>query len=360
MCAMLSDFVTQHRDELVAKCRARVAARSAPRPTEFELEHGVPLFLEQLAEALRRELLAHEAMGETATKHGGELLRRGFTVAQVVHNYGDACQAITELAIERGVAISTEDFRALNKCLDDAIADAVTEYGRQRELDLSALGAQLETERLGSLAHELRNLLNAATLAFEALKSGGVGVGGSTGAVLGRSLAGLRDVVDRSLAEVRLAAGLERRERVSVAHFIEEVEVAAVMEAKTRGHELTVAPVAPGLAVEADRHILASIVANLMQNAFKYTRPHTHVRLRAYASGERVLIDVEDECGGLPPGKQDDLFAPFSQGGADRSGLGLGLAISMRGARALGGELRVRDVPGKGCVFTVDLPRLLA
>ncbi|MCU0688081.1 MAG: HAMP domain-containing histidine kinase [Polyangiaceae bacterium] len=304
-------------------CRAKVARRLAPRPTEFELEHGIPIFLDQLTEALRLESPSEASMGATATKHGSELLRHGFTVAQVVHDYGDACQSITELSIERDVEITTEDFRVLNRCLDNAIADAVTEYGRQRELDVSAQGAQQETERLGSFAHELRNLLNNATLAFEAVKSGSVGVQGSTGAVLGRSLNRLRDLVDRSLADVRLTAGLDRREQFALAPFLEEV----------------------------------SIVGNLLQNAFKYTRPHSHVSLRAHADDKHVFIDVEDECGGLPPGKQDELFAPFSQGSADRSGLGLGLTISLRGARALGGELHVRNLPGKGCVFSVELPR---
>jgi hypothetical protein len=354
---VLSDFLTNHRDELIAMCRAKVARRLAPRPTEPELEHGIPIFLDQLTEALRLESPSEASMGATATKHGSELLRHGFTVAQVVHDYGDACQSITELSIERDVEITTEDFRVLNRCLDNAIADAVTEYGRQRELDVSALGAQQETERLGSFAHELRNLLNNATLAFEAVKSGSVGVQGSTGAVLGRSLNRLRDLVDRSLADVRLTAGLDRREQFALAPFLEEVEVAALMEAKTRGHQFTVAPVEPNVVVAADRHILASIVGNLLQNAFKYTRPHSHVSLRAHADDKHVFIDVEDECGGLPPGKQDELFAPFSQGSADRSGLGLGLTISLRGARALGGELHVRNLPGKGCVFSVELPR---
>jgi signal transduction histidine kinase len=69
-------------------------------------------------------------------------------------------------------------------------------------------------------------------------------------------------------------------------------------------------------------------------------------------------MDVEDECGGLPPGNLEELFQPFSQRGTGRDGLGLGLSISQRGAEANGGVIRVRDLPGKGCVFTIDLPRL--
>ena len=94
-----------------------------------------------------------------------------------------------------------------------------------------------------------------------------------------------------------------------------------------------------------------------MQNALKFTRPGGQVTLKTYAEAHRVFIDVEDECGGLPPGTAERLFLPFEQGGADRSGLGLGLAISRRAVEANGGQLHVRDLPGTGCVFTIELPR---
>jgi signal transduction histidine kinase len=97
-------------------------------------------------------------------------------------------------------------------------------------------------------------------------------------------------------------------------------------------------------------------MSNLLQNAFKFT-PSGTVALTARATEERVFLEVADECGGLPPGKAEELFRPFAQRSADRSGLGLGLAIALRSARACGGELRVRDVPGHGCVFTIELPR---
>jgi C4-dicarboxylate-specific signal transduction histidine kinase len=82
------------------------------------------------------------------------------------------------------------------------------------------------------------------------------------------------------------------------------------------------------------------------------------VSLRAVATDKVVLIEVEDQCGGLPPGKAADLFRPFEQRGADRTGLGLGLSISRKSVEANGGELRVRDIPGTGCMFTIELPRL--
>jgi signal transduction histidine kinase len=346
---MLHDFVTANRAEIIARCRARVASRPAPRPTAVELEHGVPLFLDQLADTLRLVLEPNPAMSESAAKHGNELLRGGFTIAQVVRDYGDICQTITELAVEKAAPITIDEFRTLNLCLDDAIADAVTEYGRLR--------AHEGTERLGQLAHELRNLLSSAFLAFEMIKTGSVGVGGSTAAVLGRSLRGLRDLIDRELAVVRLGAGVHHREVVVVRDFIEDVEVAATMDANARGLHFSVTSVAKDVMVQADRQILTSVVANILQNAFKFTRAGGHVSLRARATGDRVLIDVEDECGGLPPGRADELFRPFEQRGRDRTGLGLGLAIAHQGARLSDGAIHVVNRPGSGCVFSLDLPR---
>src|SRR6185369_11287279 len=232
-------------------------------------------------------------MAQSAIRHGGELGQAGFTVAQVVHDYGDVCQAVTELAIELQAPISTDEFRTLNRCLDEAIAQAVTEHARLRELSLSDRG----TERLGFFAHELRNLLSNAMIAFEVLKGGTVGVGGSTGMLLGRNLVALRDLIDRSLVAVRLEAGLQRRERVPLTELMEEVALAAPIEAKARGLQLTVTPVTTPGAIDVDRQLITAALANLLQNAFKFTRPNGHVALRTdttTATG-RVLIDVEDE-----------------------------------------------------------------
>jgi signal transduction histidine kinase len=349
---MLHEFLTEQRTEIITRCRAKVAGRRSPRQTEAEHDRGVPLFLDQLVDTLRLELLSSPEIGRSATLHGNELLRRGFSVDQVVHDYGDVCQAVTELAVEMNAPITNDEFRTLNRCLDDAIADAVTEYGRQH----NKFVADDHTERLGMLSHELRNLINSASLAFEALASGSVGINGSTGAVLGRSLSGLRVLVDRSLTEVRLEVGMQHSEPASLDEFIEEVRLSAVMEATLRGIGLVVEPVDAGLRVELDRQTIASVVGNLLQNAFKFSRPDGTVILSAYRKNDRVLIEVADECGGLPPGRVDELFRPFEQRGVDRTGLGLGLSICLRGVEANGGALRVRDVPGTGCVFTVDLP----
>lgn len=373
---MLHEFLAANRAALIDGCRAKVALRRLPGPTDAELEHGIPQFVDQLVKTLRLEqtpepMQSREVsgppggapgngseVGDSAARHGSELLRHGVTVDQVVHDYGDLCQSITNLALERGAPIEVDEFRTLNRCLDNAIADAVTEFEYQRDLLIEDRGLQALNERLGFLAHELRNLIHSATLAVSAIKSGNVGLAGATGAVLDRSLIGLRNLIDRLLAEVRVTAGMPaRRALVSVADFVGETRVTAALEAQARGCTFTARPVDARLAVDVDRELLSSAVGNLLQNAFKFTERHTEVSLNAYGAGDRVLIEVEDQCGGLPSGTAEQMFQPFAQNGADRSGLGLGLSICRKSVEANQGVLRVRDLPGSGCVFTIDLPR---
>jgi len=371
---VLHEFLTLNRDTLVERCRLKVARRLAPKVTETELEHGIPAFLDQLIKTLRVEQTAEplrsrkvsgpaggvpamSEIGATAALHGRELSLQGFTVEQVVHDYGDLCQAITDLAFECSAPIEIDEFRTLNRCLDNGIADAVTEYAFQRNSLVENSGVKALNERLGFLAHELRNHLHIATLAVTAIKTGNVGVTGATGAVLDRALIGMRALIDRSLADVRVAAGiLPQRQLVSLADFLSDVKISASLESHSRGCIFTVGDVDPDLALDVDREMLLSAVGNLLQNGFKFTRPNTEVLLSAYAVGNRIRIEVEDHCGGLPLGA-DTLFLPFKQHSEDRSGLGLGLSICRRSVEANNGVLRVRDIAGSGCVFTIDLPR---
>lgn len=338
------------------------------------MEYGMSLFIDQLIKTLQVEQTddplqsrkvsgpsggspALSEIGKGATQHGRELLQQGFTVDQVIHDYGDVCQAVTGLALEMGTPITTDEFRTLNRCLDNAIANAVTEFNYRHNFAVADKQVSELNERLGVFAHELRNHLATATLALTIIRAGNVGLSGATGAVLDRSLLGMRNVIDRSLAEVRLSATLPAHHLFSLAEFIMEMKVSAVLDAQFRNCTLSVGAVEPSLAVEADRDLLFSALSNLLQNAFKFTRPQSTVTLNAYAAGDRILIEVEDCCGGLPPGFMETMFVPFTQGSEDRTGLGLGLSIARRSVEVNDGVLRVRDIPGSGCVFTIDLPR---
>lgn len=352
----LHQFVTRYRADIIARTNEKLAGRPEPADHAGDLEHGVPVFLTQLVETLRREHSGApfdpDAIGDTAARHGASMLARGFTVSQVVHTYGDVCQAVTEAAIVHEVAISTEEFHTLNRCLDTAIAEAVTEHARVSPQSRSA-GCD---EQVGHLAHESRNHLNAALMAFESLRTGTVAVNGNTAGVLGRSLLSLRDLMDRAVADIRRESPAAHRERLAVSSFLSELGISASMDAESRGVTFTLTPGDPALTIDADPPLLVSAITNLLSNAFKFTPPGGRVGLAAHRRGARVLIDIEDECGGLPEANDDPFKAFGEQRGRDRTGLGLGLSIARKAIRSLGGDISIRNMPGKGCAFVIDLP----
>jgi hypothetical protein len=209
---MLHTFLTKHRQALIRRCvTSRVNGGEAPE-TAAAMKHGVPRFLDQLVDALKADVsqdhvasamppapsASDAAIRRTAAQHGSELLRAGFSVEQVVHHYGDVCQAVTEMAIERGQTITNEEFKTLNRSLDYAIADAVGEFGRQRDIVVER-GRQTSNVRLGVFAHEMRQLVNVAVLSFGALKTARIGVNGAVGSTLGRSLTGMQELIGRAL-----------------------------------------------------------------------------------------------------------------------------------------------------------------
>jgi signal transduction histidine kinase len=346
---MLFDFIVAHREELIARTRAKIAKRLSPRPTEAELNSGVPLFLEQLAETLRGPALSRAKPGaieRSAALHAAALLLRGYTVAQVVYDYGDICQAITELAVETDAPIKTDEFQTLNQCLDNAIAEAVTEYTRLRTESATAG----ETERREILA-QLRTRVSSVRLAFLAIKSGRAPLSGSVAMVVTRNLSAVASLIDRALSEARLDAGTLRRRRTALYRLIEEAEVDGLIEADAHGVLLDVTPVDHAIDVDADPQLLASAISNVMQNALKFTHAGGQVSLKTSVVDSRVEITVEDSCGGLPAGKAEELFGALQRGGVERGGL----YLAHRGVEAHGGTLRVRNVVGHGCVFTIGL-----
>jgi signal transduction histidine kinase len=308
---VLYEFVTTYRQAIIDRSKEKLTARPWPPASSTELDNGVPLFLTQLAEVLRDEeagrAYAPSDIESGGLRHGRDLLASGFSISQVVHDYGDICQAVTELAVEQHAPITTEEFHTLNRCLDTAIAEAVTEHAR---LTAHARYAD-DAERSGHTAHETRDLLNTAILAFETLKRGTVAINCSTGAVLGRSLLSLRDLVNSTLSEIRVAADQQRRERIRVASFLAHIAAAGHLHAEVRGLNFTSELLAEALAINADPELLASAVTNLLNNAFKFTRPGGTVFLRARREHERLLVEVEDECGGIPK-DAGDLFQPFA------------------------------------------------
>lgn len=373
--SMLHNFLANNREELIARCKAKVAQRARRLATNEQLKNGIPLFIDQLTRTLLAEQNGKSALdaqisgasggsapapseiGVAAAAHGRALLKLGYSVDQVVHDYGDLCQAISELAHERDAPFAVDEFHTLNRCLDNAIADAVTEFSSQRDAEISEQLSSAANERLGYLVHELRNSLQMANLAVRAMELGSLTLVGATGSVLKGSLASMRSLVDTSIAEVRANSGAAALSTIfSLAVFVQEARTSAQLEADVKGCVLVVAAVDPLLRVEANRDLLLGALANLLSNGLKFTHRNSTVCLNAYALGDRILIDVEDRCGGLDSSFEEVMFKPFTQHGKDRSGLGLGLSIARQSVESSGGTLTVRNVPDVGCVFTMNLP----
>ena len=366
-------FLQNHRFDLMKRCKDKVAARPKRAASEAQLENGVPMFLEQLIRTLHAEGdgqqdasleisgasggdgLALSELGVTAIAHGASLLSLGYTVDQVVHDYGDLCQSITDLAFELDAPFAVDEFRTLNRCLDNAIADAVLEFSKQRDVRVLERHNEDTRERVGFLVHELRNAVSTATLAIGALRFGNLNVADATGDVLVRSLNSLTVLINRAVSEVNV--GLESdRPTFPVAAFIADAERSARLHANDAVCKLSVAEVDPRLSVRGNRLMLLGALANLLQNAFKFTHAHTEISLKAFEANGHVLIEVHDHCGGLPRGTSEKMFTPFTQRSEDMTGLGLGLAIARSSVEADFGKLSVQDVPGTGCVFTIALP----
>lgn len=351
---MLHQFLAENRAKILAKTRRKTDVASEDKPTSAESERGLPQFYDYLTGELERAAKGQPKAAEadegpdTTAKHGKELKRLGYTVSQVVQGYGVLSQAITEATLAAKEFISAEESKTLNLTVDLAIAEAVTGFAKRVESSDCA-------KKIGVLSHELRNSLAAASVAHSMLKRAGGGP--SLNALLDRNLSRMRDILDRSMSEVRMQNETEiERCPVNLLDIAEEVEATAGEEARARGMNLEV-EVGSDLELVTDSHYLSSALSNIVQNAIKYSKKDGTVWIRGREDEKNLILEVEDSCGGLPKGKVEELFQPFTQKGQDRTGLGLGLAISRQAVARLGGELTVRDLPGKGCVFSISLPK---
>lgn len=348
--ARLEDIVQRFADRLYAS----VASTALQREDVIDSLRG---FLHEVIHGLRADQQAGQvgamtADSTTARAHGRQRFELGFDVGAIVREYGALRDVIFVFMEESGESFTVAEMRSLSFYLVGGIANAATKYAQERDAEL-----RRQTSRhVAFLAHELRNPLSSARLAFARLdRQGFPSDSQRPAAILNAGLNKLSDLIDRALVEVKLQAGVELHiEEVAVSPFVQSLCAESSLDALERGTSIAVEIGAETL--RADRKYLESALSNLLRNAVKFTRSGGTIHFRAKQSGAHVIFEIEDECGGLPEGNVQKLFDPFVQLGQDRSGFGLGLAIAKQAVDAHDGSLRVHDLPGRGCVFVLDLP----
>jgi len=324
----------------------------------LELSDHLPLFLGEIRAALRADAGLTSASpvpeeGATAASHGEQRLRLGFSLDSVVREYGALRDAILATARDAGTQVSFRELMVLFDSMVTGIAQAVTEYSNRRDAEL----ARQANEHFAFVAHELRDPLWSATTAFLLLKTKSeVPADGHAVEALERGLHQARDLIDQTLQAAKIASGVQlRREWTTLERLLQEVELGSSVGAEAKNITLRTV-IEKDERVSLDLRLVRSALGNLLRNGVKYTPSGGTVEMRGCIVQGRAVIEIEDCCGGLPPGKVEEAFAPFVRLDVGQSGFGLGLAIAKQAVDAHGGSIRVQNLPGKGCVFVLELP----
>jgi signal transduction histidine kinase len=274
----LRQFLVSNRQQILKQSEDRIITLAALRPTSDQLKNGLPIFFDHLLRVLDKEPDTVSASDElkildTSCEYGREFWKLGYTLSHVVHAFGALCQATTEIARERDAPITAHEFHHLNRCLDIAIAGAVTEF----ESSSVRESKKREALHLGFISHELRNALNRARISFQMLSKGIVGLGGSTSKVLEKSLEDMDVLISRSISEVRLRANSPiEKQRIAVIEAISKLAITAEFEAARR-HQTLSLDIDPECIIMADRILFMSAVGNLLHNALKYSEDGGHI-----------------------------------------------------------------------------------
>lgn len=345
--------MSAHREEILADCALQLQPTNAEDEPDF-----VAHFFDETLRAIRRDSGVPESRSplpgesQATVRFAAERQRAGTSVTRMPAIFTAISQAVGKVGSKYELTILAEEYKLLNGCLDSGIATSIEIYWRgDRERE-----NELITERFGFMAHELRNALGNAKMAFRLLRESELTVNGQTGDVLARNLVRMEGLIAQCLGGVQLeVTGAPTLVPVRVADVLHALEASSLPD---RGVHLQI-DAADDLLIAADEMLLTSAISNLLHNAVKFSPPEAMVNLRAHERGGLVVIEVEDQCGGLGEEASARLFDPYvKRHRGNPSGSGLGLAIAKRAVEAMRGTLTVIDHPGDGCVFSLAFPRL--
>jgi two-component system sensor histidine kinase KdpD len=230
-----------------------------------------------------------------------------------------------------------------------------------REATVEMEGERLRNSVLASLSHDLRTPLTAILGSAETLLLDGKSFTRDQAEALDAIREQARhtcELVENILDLARIESGAMRLKKEW--HSIEEIIGSAIKsrEIALKAHTVAVSlpPAVP--LVECDAVLIERVLANLLENAAKYTPAQSTVTVSARIEGDHLHVEVADQGAGIPPGKEQAIFDKFVRGVDKRAvpGLGLGLAICRMVVEAHRGKIHVEAVPGVGANFVVELP----
>jgi signal transduction histidine kinase len=322
-----------------------------------QLRDGIPDYLAamvKLLEAADFDLLgghATSAWADVAREHGITRVRIGFDISQLVHEFIVLRRVIYEIADRDPELVGGKEVVA--DIVDAAIAAAVQAYVDARDIE----SRRAQAESIGFLTHELRNPLTAAALTATKLRHQLPPEQTKPVETLQRHLARLNQLIDSVLLTQRLEAGevVAKPVDVALAPLIEGAVETARKVAETKKLEFR-ANYDPGVMVRLDPVLTRSAIANLADNAVKYT-DEGEVEIAVQDRSDEIVVHVRDNCPGISPEEIRTIFEPFKRGRNAKGGTGLGLAIARRAAEAQGGSISAQSSSHAGCQFSIRLPK---
>ena len=361
----LAALIKRERDDLLSQWRVQV--RQLPSAKRLEtpaLNDHVPALLDELAAALH--LMSDQTIPEALLEgsppaHGIHRHQDRFDIVEVVAEYNILRGCICDLAENHGLSLQGRAFHILNRVLDEAIGLAVQTFATQRALEAQ----RRREEYLAFVAHDLRNPLNAISLAARVLQPMFSGQGDSPKTAqmmktLHRNVQRLQLLVEQILKEsdhIQTETGvkLERRE-FDLWPLVEALIHDLRPVAETASTQL-INRISEDLTVYADASLLKRVFQNLIANAIKYT-PRGEIVIGAQEAGAEGEVEcwVSDNGAGIPEDRLEIIFDKQETDPEKEGGTGLGLAIVKTFVEAHGGKVTVESKEGIGSTFRFILP----